>query len=136
MTDNKRIEKRQELLTNLCKEIRALIIKFSAENYEQFSKISKITEISDRIGELKGFSYQEINELSECVELSTRALAFELGYNKQMLSQFPENSVDKMIVDELYFGKQCFESEYEIAMKMKEAAAITKPKKDSKKDLN
>ena len=37
MTDNKRIEKRQELLMNLCKEIRALITKFSAENYEQFS---------------------------------------------------------------------------------------------------
>lgn len=109
----KSLKNREKLLLDLCKDIRTLIIKFSKENYEQFSRISNISEISERISEINSFSYEEFVELSECVELSTRALAFELGYNKQMLKRFPENSVEKMIIDEIFFGKRCFEDEYE-----------------------
>ena len=89
-----------------------------------------MVEIGERMNEISNFSYQEFAELAECVELSTRALAFELGYNKQMLNKFPENSVDKMIVDEMYFGKKCFETAYETALKMKQDFNNNKSKDD------
>ncbi len=92
---------------------------------------SLFKSINDGIDITNSFDYQGIAELSECIELSTRALAFELGYNKQMLSQFPENVVDKIIIDELYYGKQCFDDEYKIATKIKEST-----KKQTKKDFN
>jgi hypothetical protein len=108
----KQKKSREELLATLCKQIREVITSFSKDNYEQYSNF----EASKT--KIETLDYQDFIELSECVELSTRALAFELGYNKQMLKRFPENSVDKMIVDEMFFGKQCFENEFKIALKM------------------
>ncbi len=90
-----------DLIYKLNNEIRKLIIDFSKKHFK-LKDDSEFPISYDRL------TKEEINEVTTCIECSLRSLAFEVGYNKGMLSMFPRNTIEKIILDEIYFGEEAF----------------------------
>jgi DNA-binding transcriptional regulator YiaG len=117
----------EEMIYELSTQIRSVIISYTKKNYPTLTK--------ENIKEKKPLTKEQVQSLTEISEISTMALAIELGYNKASLVKgpFAEVDIEVLIIEGICSGKNLFEKELEKRREIESEPEpfISTPKKDN-----